>query len=257
MGCTLEASDTPWPVVLEKMIADRLKLSRPVQVLNAGVQAYSLEENLIRLADDILPLKPDLIVSYHGYNGFMYINNGLPPVRFHQPPRFIDRPIYLLARCEYHLRWLFYLRQHRQTTAVPPLPEHWRDGVLDSPLARKYEELIAVAKTNGISLALADFNLAVSARSDPDVIEFYRSVFPQVHEIVQANDANTWLLGQLARRHPEVLYVHAQTNLHGIHSKFIDLVHLTQDGRRQLAENIFEGIRGVIPQGLAAGSDAH
>ena len=248
MGCTLEATDTPWPAVLEIIIADRLRPARPVQVINAGVQAYSLAENLLRLADDILPLKPDLIVSYHGYNGFMYINIGLPPVRSPQPPRFIDRPLYLLARTEFHLRWLIYLWRHPQPTAVPPLPAPWRDAVLESPLARKYEELIAIAKTNGIRLALADFNLAVGAHGDPDVIEYYRSVFPQVREIIPANDANTWLLGQLARRHPEVLYVPTQTNLHGIHSKFIDLVHLTQQGRWQLAQNIFEGIRGVIPQ---------
>jgi len=56
------------------MINTRLNPTRPVQVINAGVQAFSLEQNLVRLANDILPLKPDLIkrtgLEFHRFSPF-------------------------------------------------------------------------------------------------------------------------------------------------------------------------------------------
>jgi len=38
--------------------------------------------------------------------------------------------------------------------------------------------------------------------------------------------------------------------LDGDPGKFIDLIHLTNDGRRQLAENIFTGIRATLERDL-------
>ncbi|MGO8700646.1 MAG: hypothetical protein ACLQVY_23395 [Limisphaerales bacterium] len=40
-------------------------------------------------------------------------------------------------------------------------------------------------------------------------------------------------------------------HLDGDHEKFIDIIHLTNEGRRQLAENIFAGIRETLERDLA------
>ncbi len=44
--------------------------------------------------------------------------------------------------------------------------------------------------------------------------------------------------------------------LDGEHEKFIDLGHLTQEGRQQLAENIFAGIKEVLEKDLAGDASA-
>ena len=46
---------------------------RKIEVINAGTEAYTLEDNLERMRRDILPLKPDLILSTHGMNGFLRV----------------------------------------------------------------------------------------------------------------------------------------------------------------------------------------
>ena len=61
-GGTLGPEDKPWPELLEQMIRERLNARRPVEVINAGVAAYTVEDNLHRLAKDILPLQPDMII---------------------------------------------------------------------------------------------------------------------------------------------------------------------------------------------------
>ena len=43
---------------------------RKIEDINAGTEAYTIDNNLERMRRDILPLKPDLILSTHGMNGF-------------------------------------------------------------------------------------------------------------------------------------------------------------------------------------------
>jgi len=78
-GCTLNPEDRPWPELLEGMIRERIRPARPVEVINAGVPSYALQHNNHRLPAEILPLEPDMIISYHGYNGFSMLYGALPP----------------------------------------------------------------------------------------------------------------------------------------------------------------------------------
>jgi lysophospholipase L1-like esterase len=239
MGCTLRADDVPWPKVLERMIQGRLKPPLPVRVINAGVAAYTLEDNLKRFDDDILPLEPDLIISYHGYNGFPFINQSLPAVAAPPPPQFMDRPLYLLAKAEYRLKHLRYLQKYhsgsRWSDTAPT-----KDEVMNSGFRMQYETLITAARKHKIPLVLANFNMAVNLTSKDDVIDFYRGGFPHVHSYIRANIAHSQILDWIAQHYPDIRCVNAQKNLDGHYEKFIDLVHFTQSGRQQLAENIFE-----------------
>jgi hypothetical protein len=49
--------------------------------------------------------------------------------------------------------------------------------------------------------------------------------------------------------------VDTHPNLDGEHDKFIDLIHLTQQGRDRLAENIFTGIQDILQSELAGDTD--
>lgn len=90
-GATLLAQDRPWPEVLQERIASELDCAKSVEVINAGIPGWSLANNLARLDADILPLEPDLILSYHGYNGFGYRVAQIPSARVRKisevPPR--------------------------------------------------------------------------------------------------------------------------------------------------------------------------
>ena len=247
-GATIEPGDKPWPEVLEQMIRERLKPRRPVQVINAGIFALTLPDNLRRLQTEILPLKPDLLISYHGINGFGLLDRAIPPLGEPRAPAYKPRPIKLLADAEYGIKMRLYRQglvpktSPSRTAAVAPL---------ESDYARAYRELIMAAQTNHIRLALANFSMAVNERSDTDVIAFYRAGFPAAYWLIQANILHSTLLQQLAKEHPEVLHVDTHPNLDGEHDKFIDLIHLTQQGRNQLAENIFTGIQDILKSELA------
>ena len=93
--------------------------------------------------------------------------------------------------------------------------------------------------------------MAVNNQSDPDVIEFYRSGFPLVKWQIEANRLHSALVLDIVRQNPDGWLVDTHPHLDGEHEKFIDLVHLTQEGRQQLAESIFAGIKPILEKDLA------
>jgi lysophospholipase L1-like esterase len=243
-GWTLQAGDKPWPELLERFIRERLKTRRPVQVINAGVPGYTINDNLYRLTNAMLALKPDLIVSYHGANGFHLIDSSVLPMSGLRGPVFRPRPLRLLAQAEFRLRMMRYRRRvlRPYARAVPASIKP-----LDTPYAAAYRRLIQCARTNGIRLALANYSMAVNKQSEPSVIDFYRGCLEaRLDTFIAANPIHSLIVAQLAAQHPEVCLMDTHPHLDGEHEKFIDTVHLTQEGRRQLAENIFAGIRKIL-----------
>lgn len=253
-GLTLNASDKPWPVLLEQMIRKRLKLSRPVKVINAGVPGYSLRANLGRLTTRILPLKPDMIISYHGYNGFPLLDRALPESFGKAPPAWRNRPLRLLAKLEYRLKLTLYRR--REAAKLSSHPPTFADP-MNTEYAQDYRQLIQFARSNSIRLVLANYSMAVNERSNPRVVEFYRPVWPEVYWRIKANEVHSAIVKELAQQYPSVCFVDTHSNLDGKHDQFIDLIHFTQQGRRQLANNIFAGISKVLEQTLSLADETN
>ncbi len=56
-GPTLHDGEKPWPERLQDLFAAP-SCSRPIEVINAGTEAYTLEDNLERMRRDILPSSP-------------------------------------------------------------------------------------------------------------------------------------------------------------------------------------------------------
>jgi lysophospholipase L1-like esterase len=242
-GMTCEPDDKPWPELLEQMIRERLKTRRPVEVINAGTPGYSLRDNLRTLPGHILPLKPDMIISYHGANGFNLIDETLlGPVGAAAPP-YMPRPLKLAADFEYRIKVMRFLNRERKALHTSPAFAN----PLETIYAEAYRQLIHIAATNNIRLMLANYSMPVTGKSDPAVIDFYQGGnYDSVRGRIKANMIHSLILQQLAGQHPEVCLIDTHPHLDGEHEKFIDLMHFTQEGRRQLAENIFAGIRKTL-----------
>jgi lysophospholipase L1-like esterase len=246
-GMTLQTDDKPWPELLEQLIRQRLKPRRPIEVINAGVSSYSINNNLYRMSTDILPLKPDLIISYHGANGFNLIDGSLLPPTGPPVPVYAERPLKLAAQAEYRLKMMLYRRGTLRSGSAAPTSTR----PMDSEYAAAYRQLIECARTNGIRLALANFSMGLNTGSESSVIEFYRGGGTgETERRIQANAVHSRIVARLAAEYPEVCFVDTHPHLDGEHEKFIDLFHFTQEGRRQLAENMYAGIRNILEKDL-------
>jgi len=67
-GTCLSEQET-LPAQLEVVLNDAYR-DLKFEVINAGVPSYTTMDSLINLATRILPLEPDMIIIYHGYNDF-------------------------------------------------------------------------------------------------------------------------------------------------------------------------------------------
>lgn len=246
-GITLEREQRPWPELLEQLIRERLKPRRPVEVINAGVPGYRLDQNLHRFPTEILPLKPDMVISYHGINGFAALRDAVPFALGASPPAYKERPVRLLADVEYRLKLIQF--QHRPPPKHVPRPATLADP-LATTYAQLYRQLIRIAQTNRLRLVLASFSMAANEQSAPAVVEFFQVGHPQAPWQIQANRAHSVLVRQLAAQAPEVCFADTHPGLDGEHDKFIDLVHLAPAGERQLAESIFNALRPALETDL-------
>jgi lysophospholipase L1-like esterase len=243
-GITFQATDRPWPEVLEQLIRERLKTRRPVEVINAGTPSYTIWDNINRMANQILPLKPDMIISYHGYNGFYMINSSIAHPVGPVAPSYENRPLKLAADFEYRIKMLRYFNRYKPK--APPGQQFFTDP-MKSDYAKAYRELIQMAATNRIHLMLATYSMAASENSPPGVVAFYQGGGADtILWLIQANLAETQIIRQLTKEHPEVGLIDTQPYLDGQHEQFIDIVHFTQAGRQQMAEIMFAGIKETL-----------
>jgi lysophospholipase L1-like esterase len=243
-GATIAAGDRPWPEVLEERIARELRCEKPVQVVNAGMPGWTLANQLARLKEDIWPLQPDLLLAYHGYNGFPYLIHELPEISVGQAPSAPERPSRLLRGLENAIRIRLFLRRYRAAQDVDA-------RVLETDLhgshyAELYRKLIFAARAMHIPLALATFNLAVRSDSPDEVVRFYELMFPDVRARVLANRLHTRLVKETGAQYG-VTVIDTSRELDGAwQDGFIDPMHLTQTGRDRLARNLLEGLLPIL-----------
>ena len=243
-GLILLADDRPWPEILQDLITSELSCDKEVEVVNAGIPGFTLANNVLRLQTEIFPLRPDLVVSYHGYNGFHFFLDEIPEVQVRQAPIPPERPSWLLERIETAVRVAAFRKRYEthDDRDEPALLDDFRT----SPYSTHYRKLIAMARARNIDLALSNFNLAIDEDSPEEVVRFYERVFPNARSDLFANRLHTLLVRELASE-ADITFVDATPGLDGEYERyFADLVHFNQAGRERLARNILAGIRGIL-----------
>ena len=140
--------------------------------------------------------------------------------------------------------------RRREAVQLSPQPPDFGDP-MRTEYAAHYRQLIGLAQTNGIRLVLANYSMAVNRQSDPDVIEFYSQRASAISWVIKANEVHSAIVRQLTQECPDVGFVDTHPHLDGEHDRFIDLMHLTQEGRQQIAEEMYAGIEKILREELA------
>lgn len=239
----IAAEDTPWPAKLEQIIQERMPTGHKVEVLNAGASGYTIEHNFHRLQSVVLPLNPDMIITYFGYNEFERFREDFKLPRPTARP--YRRPSLLLGK----LDWRF--RQWFAGSANPVEPwQHspgWETKLAECRLARVYRNYLQVAKERGIQLVVCNFNMAVDEHSPNDVVSFYEQGFSNVRFMIEANRLNSSMLPLVIPEDTGVRLIPVQNGLNGVwEDNYLDLVHLNEAGKQRLAENVYRGIFDLL-----------
>ncbi len=243
-GPTLRDGERPWPEQLQALF-DHAACSRPVEIVNAGAEAYTLEDNLERMRRDILPLEPDLILSTHGMNGLFAL--GLRQQAEPNEPGVRPRASALLGRALLTIERAAHDWRTRHVAPPPPAPPLSDEALLKSRYAEAYRKLIALSRENGAPVVLATSSMAISETSPREVKDFYGAVFKPIDDILSANAAHNRLV-RLIGREEGVAVIDAGAGLDGAWDDdlYLDIVHFTDRGNAREAEAMFRALGPIL-----------
>ena len=244
-GPTLHEGEKPWPELLQDLFTARASCSRPVEVINAGTEAYTLEDNLERMRRDVLPLKPDLILSTHGMNGLFAL--GLRQEAEPSEPGVRPRASALLGRAVLTIERALHDWRTRELVRPPAPPPLSDAALLKSRYAEAYRKLIGLGRDNGVPVVLATSSLAVDAGSPREVKDFYGAVFKPIDDIIAANAAHNRMV-RLLGREQNAPVVEAFAGLDGDWDDgvYLDIVHFSEPGNARAAKAMFEALLPLL-----------
>jgi peptidoglycan/LPS O-acetylase OafA/YrhL len=257
-GPTLRDGEKPWPELLQELFDRHASCGRRIEVINAGTEAYTLEDNLERVRRDILPLKPDLIVSTHGMNGFLPF--GLRRVPEPSEPGVRPRASALIARAALTIErgahdWRDRNSAQARPIALAPMSD---DELMKSRFADDYRKLIALARENGADIALASSTMAVDEQSPREVKDFYGAVFKPVDDIIAANAAHNRMVKLIAddERAPLIDMGHGVDGIWD-DDLYLDIVHFTEAGNERVAGIMFRALLPILAERHGLRCDVH
>jgi lysophospholipase L1-like esterase len=226
---------------LQALINSKFACNKPIEVINAGTEAYTLADNIERLRRDIVPLKPDMVISYHGYNGLTRLFGGAPMSDAAIKPARRAGPSALLSDIDFRFRLALF----QSNKVVSPI--YSKDRIMHSDYADAYRQLIRIARDEGFSLALGTSSMAVSSSSPRDVKDFYGSLFTGIDEFIIRNEAHNQLVRTLAATE-DVPLIDTSGQLDGRwdDNLYLDLVHFTQAGNDRMAQIMLGGISPIL-----------
>jgi hypothetical protein len=257
-GPTLRDGEKPWPELLQDLFDKHASCGRRIEIVNGGTEAYTLENNLERMRRDILPLKPDLIVSTHGMNGFLPF--GLRRVPEPNEPGVRPRASALIGRAVLTIEraahdWRDRNSAQAGAVALPPMSDA---ELMRSRYADDYRKLIALARESGADIALADATMAVNEQSPREVKDFYGAVFKPIDDIIAANEAHNRMVKLIAREEGAPL-VDMAAGVDGVWDDdlYLDIVHFTERGNERVAGLMFRSLLPILAERHNLRCDVH
>ncbi|HEY1782775.1 MAG TPA: acyltransferase family protein [Roseiarcus sp.] len=248
-GPTLRDGEKPWPELLQDLFDRHASCGRKIEVLNAGTEAYTLEDNLERMRRDILALRPDLVVSAHGMNGFLPF--GLRRIPEPKEPGVRPRASALIARAALTIeRSAHDWRDRNSAQAQPPALAPMTDAeLMKTRYAEDYRKLIALARSGGADIALADSTMAVNESSPRKVKDFYGAVFKPIEDIIAANAAHNRMVKLIARQEGAPL-IDMAASVDGAWDDdlYLDIVHFTERGNERVAGLMFHALLPILAE---------
>lgn len=156
MGAFAATNEATFSYRLAKLLNDaEQEVGRRYEVINAGIAGYSLAEQTQMIEKLILPLSPDLIIVYPGFNDFAgYCQADSGGARRSQPRR---QPLHQLDTPSWLLTVELIQKNTVSLRTQPENPINFRSPQeLDlAPYRARLDSLIATVKDAGLPLLLA------------------------------------------------------------------------------------------------------
>jgi hypothetical protein len=238
-GATRTADEPTWPSALADLIASELRCKVPVRVVNAGVLGRGIQGTLDTLDADLARLEPDLLLHLPDVEDLAAVVRAVPEITLPAREPVPARASQLARRFELGRRARTAVREFAEAAAV----DHMGRDLRSTPIGSAYRALLLEARKRGVDVVLLPIPLAVGTGSSEAELHRFEALEPRTRRFVLARPLHQRLLRQVAATN-RALVIDTTPKLDATgDAGFLHLATLSPDGRRQLARNVFEGLR--------------
>jgi lysophospholipase L1-like esterase len=252
-GQTLFPDSKPWSSVLQQIISTHINCNKPIQVVNGGINRFYLRNAIDRISEDFKWLKPDMVLSYFGWNSMgemgVFPNNiFIPPSvslldlnKFERFKWFLKQAeMSLMNRIIFSVKQILFLEGTKSDNLLISIAKK-------NSLYKDYLELIKQSNELKYQLVLLSFNTAVASDGSEAAKRFFEGPFPYVRITIKQTELHNQMIRELAKQ-SRIDFIDTSNNLHGHYSedKFLDIVHFTTLGDRIMAENVYKKLRYLL-----------
>jgi len=251
-GHSAPSDATTWPRLLEGKLREALP-GQTIQVINAGVPGYTTFHNLPNLALRLLPLEPDVVVFYQGVNDLAQQSKlardptGYRVVR----PKRTSHSVLTKAK-ESSLLYLVLRNQIQAWRRKHVEAPEGLGSEIDAAAPRAYERnlrgMVTLTKEAGATPVLVTFGSRYLSQPTP---EQERAAWVDMHlaalnyeGLVAGHKRYNEIVRAVAKRYQAPLA--EGEALSGQQELFSDSVHLTEPGRRALADVVFPLVKAAL-----------
>ena len=251
-GQTLFPDSRPWSAVLQDLISRDLHCSMPIQVVNGGVNGYHLRNGIDRVERDYAWLKPDMVVSYFGWNSTADMGvypDVVPLTPLPTGASRLDLITWFVKKTVVSIRGevvagffrVFSMTSEKDTDAL-------MSKVRQGTLYRQHLELVEQSRRLGYKLLLLSFNAAVATDGPEEAKVFYEGAFPTVRTVIELIRLHNLMIQEIAAKADGVEFIDTGDHLYGRYDEdlFIDVVHFTTKGDALMAANVLKGVRPLL-----------
>lgn len=230
-----------YPLHLESLLKKRYA-SKRIEVVNAGVPAWTSQENVINLVINLLDLEPDLLIIHQGVNDLNarcgpdfrvdyshyrkiwvrgWSDTILDKTLFIQDYSYLYRiVVFKLTRRIFAIQYLTETKAARD--ACSKINE--LDPKTAKPFIRNTQVMIDLANARGINVILS----TQAYNQDPEIMEKSRQRGLNIEEMNE-------FTRELARKN-NVALVDIEDHMSGDFDYFPDLVHMNEEGQKLKAK---------------------
>ncbi len=240
MGEMAHSNEATFAALLGERLRQRYP-GRQVEVVNAGISGYRLADQVRMLRQIVLPLRPDLVIAYPGFNDFADYcrDNASVPAAQRQGLPLLTLPGWLLTVDAVRRKTVFLRTASpgRKTVRDP-------DAVDLAPYRGRLESLVAAAHGAGVPLLLATNARAYRAEQPveeqmrlSEQARYFNPCFdlPGLNALYDRHNAEIVDVGR--RLGVPVLPLHER--IPGGRRYFADASHFAPAGERLAADTIF------------------
>jgi len=144
---------SPYPAQLEAALNRQAgNCGRQYEVINAGVEGYSAHHVLIRLEKEALPLTPDLLIIYVGWNDLFGVDpeRRLPTV---DPQSWFNRLLRLSYLLKAATKVMFERVLPTQEVVTPQRVARY-ERFVPTTFLEDYRRIVGLARTHGVPITL-------------------------------------------------------------------------------------------------------